>query len=79
VYEDNQQEITVYCKLLSQHTAGGNEENHKKSAMDTMLPIKHLLNASQKLYSSNQLSGGINLYGITMSTGHQLLDEMPSS
>ena len=45
--EDNRQVITVYCKVLLQHTAGGNEENHHKSASDT-IPIKHLLDASQK-------------------------------
>ena len=46
-YGDNQQVIMVYCKVLLQHTAGGNEENHQKSASDT-IPTEHLLGASQK-------------------------------
>ena len=46
-YADNRRVIAVYCKVLLRHTAGGNEENHQKSASDT-IPIKHLLDASQK-------------------------------
>jgi hypothetical protein len=46
-YEDKLQVITVYCKVPLQHTAGGSEENHQKSASDTF-PIKHLLDESQK-------------------------------
>lgn len=46
-YEDNRQVIMVYCKVLLQHTAGGNEENHQKSASDT-ITIEHFLDASQK-------------------------------
>jgi hypothetical protein len=46
-YKDNRQVITVYCKVLLQHKAGGNDEKHQKSASDT-IPIEHLLDASQK-------------------------------
>jgi len=46
-HEDNRQVITLYCKVLLYHTAGGNEEDHQKSATDT-IPIEHLLDASQK-------------------------------
>jgi hypothetical protein len=45
--EDTRQVITAYCKILLQHTAGGNEENHQKSASDT-IQIKHHLDACKK-------------------------------
>jgi hypothetical protein len=51
--------ITVYCKVLLQHTAGGNEENHQKSASNT-IPIEHFLDVSQKILEIKPLSGGIN-------------------